>query len=380
VVPLPSQTATTVEQAIRTGADPADQATWLRYWQLQVAGSDVHQTARDATLQVARDTTTGGRVMRIAEPGACDWCRAAASRGPVYHSEATALAVSHGHCRCDIVTVPTRAAITAIRDAGAEAWQQSGLADQTNPFGTRTRGPRSSIKPDPAVFLPGAQTPERAASIRALLAGYQDTIAAGHGTDWMGTQVTRLHTELESLTLGRPAASMASTPGVPPTMETARAAVAEARRIAESDLDAVQAVKLRVEPGPVTIGAAAEYFLGGGLRVGTINEDTAFAVLHEPGHAVGDQVLGTAGSYATATELPVLAPWRASLEASVHYQETADRICPDRTVVLTPFAGRGCSPGLSPNVSRRGQGTTRCWTLSHPGSRHSSTGHHGTSS
>lgn len=187
--------ARAVEDKVAAGADPLEEAGWLRYWQMQIAGSEVHQVARDGQMQVARDVPALSRVMRVAEPGACDWCRTQASRGPVFHTEATALAVGHGNDRCHIVVVEDEQAIAAMRDAGAEAWQQSGLPAATNPY-TRP-GTRSAD--DPSMWLPGAQTPERLTAVRARLAGYDEAFANGRGSSWMREQEVVLRAELADL-------------------------------------------------------------------------------------------------------------------------------------------------------------------------------------
>lgn len=187
--------ATTIEGKVAAGADPVEEAGWLRYWQMQVAGSEVHQVARDGQMQVAKDVPALSRVMRVAEPGACDWCRTQASRGPVFHTEATALAVGHGNDRCHIVVVEDDAAIAAMRDAGAEAWQQSGLSARTNPYVHS----RTTPADNPSVWLPGAQTPERLTAVRARLAGYDEAFASGRGSAWMREQEVLLRAELADL-------------------------------------------------------------------------------------------------------------------------------------------------------------------------------------
>lgn len=184
--------AAAVEESIANGADPVDERRWLRLWQMQIAGSEVHQVARDATVGVAASTPPVGRVMRIAEAGACDWCRRAASRGPVFHSQVTALAGSHANCRCTVTTVTAPKAIADLKAEGARAWQESGLSARINPFTSRS-------VPDPALFATGAGTSERLVSIRVQLAVYRGELDAGRGSDWMRERVLALEAEARTL-------------------------------------------------------------------------------------------------------------------------------------------------------------------------------------
>lgn len=181
---------------LAAGRDPLEVQGWVRYWQLQIAGSEVHQVARDATIEVAGNSPALGRVMRIAEPGACNWCLTMASRGPVYHSEATALSVSHGHCRCEIRTVTDPAVIADIKTAGAEAWQQSPLAGSTDPF--RSHGTSTRPRFDADLTKVGAITPERLVAVRTQIATYTQALESTENA-WMTARLTELTTEEHEL-------------------------------------------------------------------------------------------------------------------------------------------------------------------------------------
>lgn len=191
------------------GRDPDELLVWAKYWQQAVAGSDVHQVARDATIAVAGNNPVIGRVERIAEPGACAWCRTMASRGAVYYSEATALSAGHTHCRCEIATVTNPDAIAQSRAAGAEAWRASELSNRSNPF---ARGKGSApARPDPDLFKPGARTVEREAAIQAQITSYEQTVpglrqAVTDGDEtrrkalaWQEAKLAELRTELDEL-------------------------------------------------------------------------------------------------------------------------------------------------------------------------------------
>lgn len=186
------------------GRDPKELMLWTRYWQGQIAGSEVHKVARGATLDMAGNTPVMGRYERIAEPGACDWCRGLATRGAVYYSSDTAAASGHAHCRCEVSAVTDNARIAETRQAGAEAWEQSELSGSANPF-RRAEGRRTPYRRiDPSLTMPGANTPERLVAARAQLVGYEDAIDAGRGTPWMQERVLELRDEIARLSPNTP--------------------------------------------------------------------------------------------------------------------------------------------------------------------------------
>lgn len=95
-----------------------------------VVGSDPHRLARDATLDLAQGPSQ--KIIgwqRIAEPGACKFCRQLATRGAVYTSEATASRTAaggkyHWHCRCRVEGVADQVSRQRTIKAGREQWQQ----------------------------------------------------------------------------------------------------------------------------------------------------------------------------------------------------------------------------------------------------------------
>lgn len=181
------------------GRDPQELLLWTKYWQHQIAGSDVHKVARGATMDVVSNTPDLGRYQRIAEPGACAWCRGLATRGAVYYTQDRAAVSSHAQCRCDVVAVTDNARIAETRTAGAEAWDRSTLSTTQNPFagvaGSRGNYPRI----DPELTKPGALTVERRVAIEAQLSSYQSAIESGKATDWMRAKIMDLAEELDEL-------------------------------------------------------------------------------------------------------------------------------------------------------------------------------------
>lgn len=190
------------------GRNPDELLIWTRNWQQAVAGSDVHQIAREATIAVAGNSPVIGRVQRIAEPGACAWCRMMSSRGAVYYTEATALSSGHAHCRCEIATITNPQAIAQSRQAGEQAWRASGLSNGKSPFRGRRGG---TPGPSPASFRPGAVTAERETAIQSQTASYEQTlpglrkaVADGDETrrkamEWQEARLADLRAELYEL-------------------------------------------------------------------------------------------------------------------------------------------------------------------------------------
>lgn len=196
----------TEQQAAGRNAD--ELLIWTRNWQQAVAGSDVHQVAREVTIAVAGNCPVVGRVQRIAEPGACAWCRMMSSRGAVYYTEATALSSGHAHCRCEIATVTNPQAIAQSRQAGEQAWRASELSNGKSPFRGRRGG---TPGPDPSLFRQGAMTAERETAIQAQIASYEQTlpglrkaVAEGDETrrkamEWQEARLAELRSELDEL-------------------------------------------------------------------------------------------------------------------------------------------------------------------------------------
>lgn len=190
------------------GRDADELLIWTRNWQQAIAGSDVHQVAREATIVVAGNSPVIGRVQRIAEPGACAWCRMMSSRGAVYYTEATALSSGHAHCRCEIATVTNPKAIEQSRQAGQEAWRASELSNGKSPFRNRRGG---GPRPDPDLFKPGARTVERETAIQAQITSYEETLpglrkavadgdeARRKGMEWQEAKLAELRSELDDL-------------------------------------------------------------------------------------------------------------------------------------------------------------------------------------
>jgi len=65
----------------------------------------VERFVLDTGRQSVADERGRAMFQRIPQPGCCDWCAMLASRGAVYHSEATGEAGSHDRDLCVIAPV-----------------------------------------------------------------------------------------------------------------------------------------------------------------------------------------------------------------------------------------------------------------------------------
>lgn len=256
-----------------SGRDPKELTIWTKYWQHQIAGSDVDKVARGATVDMVGNTPVLGRMMRVAEPKACAWCRGLATRGAVYYTRDTALASGHAHCRCEVIEVTNDARIAHTREVGYEAWENSTLSSADNPFPQKGGSLRPSkggpVIPrlDPELFKPGALTPERRVGIEAQLVSYQQAIEQGQGTDWMRAKMLELADELDELDrlgigIPQPGAKLPDLPQWHQRVKDAAARLPQDRSMvgkqADGTLDTVDAKVFRSRdvvpaPGPVAV-------------------------------------------------------------------------------------------------------------------------------
>jgi hypothetical protein len=85
-----AQTETVVRNRVAGGATFAEARAASADYLTGVASSEVHRVARDGQLDAGLSDPRFGRFRRVAEPGACDWCRMLATRGAVYLTEESA--------------------------------------------------------------------------------------------------------------------------------------------------------------------------------------------------------------------------------------------------------------------------------------------------
>ena len=143
-------------------------------------GSDPHRIARDTVLDAAQGD--GGPIVgwkRVAEPGACAFCRMLATRGAVYTSQATASVTAgakkyHRHCRCVVESVATVFERKRSIKAGADEWQRM-LTDGQVPPRLRPRVPATTVTDVDLTRLRTLQLQQLEASIPDL----QQRLASG---------------------------------------------------------------------------------------------------------------------------------------------------------------------------------------------------------
>ncbi len=171
----------------------AQSARWLD----GAISGDVDRVARDSLLSAAigPDQRLVGW-QRIPEPGACAFCRSLSTRGPVYKSEASALARSQGRryhprCRCRVEAVAGEFAIRRRKDIGEAEWKRMFATGDVPKIKGRAA---SLIAKD--VNLTRSWTLQRE-QLAALIPEYQARVAAGDTAAarplaWQQTRVAEL--------------------------------------------------------------------------------------------------------------------------------------------------------------------------------------------
>lgn len=177
---------------MRQGATFAQALDATRHVMSSVAASEPHRIGRQASFEAGAADPRFSRWQRIAEPGACAWCRAAATRGAVYHSRDTAVAATmhrpikgHTHCRCNVVELVDARAIQQSKDQGAKDWEhmvETGQAPKV-----RAKGGGQSTAP--------ARGYDRVASVNQQLKVLRRQIDDGTATQWTRDRIAVLEAE-----------------------------------------------------------------------------------------------------------------------------------------------------------------------------------------
>jgi hypothetical protein len=192
-----------------------------------LAVTEPFRVARAAVAQTATNNANFVGWRRVAEAGACGFCRTLASRGAAYKSRETASQTSralsfHKNCRCRAEPV------TSVQAAATQAAIDLAYADLQRPIFYRT-GTRSARVTNSApgvarqrvssdfyrrapLYRPGARTPERLANVQLQISQIEDRItdlnarsAAGDvstapALKWSAARLRELQSELNSLT------------------------------------------------------------------------------------------------------------------------------------------------------------------------------------
>lgn len=151
-------------------------------WLDGALAGDVDRVARDAMLDAAvgPDPRMVGW-QRVAEPGACSFCRALTTRGAVYKSEASALATTkgkryHRRCRCSVVGVADEFTQRRSIKEGQAVWARM-LATGDVPR-IRGRSSAGTVAVAKGVNLTRSWTLQRD-QLRASIPDLQARVAAG---------------------------------------------------------------------------------------------------------------------------------------------------------------------------------------------------------
>lgn len=192
-----------------------------------LAVTEPFRIARAAVAQTATNNANFVGWRRVAEAGACAFCRTLASRGAAYKTKETASQTSralsfHKNCRCRAEPV------TSMQAAATQAAIDLAYADLQRPIFYRT-GTRSARVTNSApgaarqrvsadfyrrapLYRPGARTPERLANVQLQIGQIEDRIsdltarsAAGDvstapALKWSTARLRELRSELSSLT------------------------------------------------------------------------------------------------------------------------------------------------------------------------------------
>lgn len=117
-----------VDIRVTGGASFAESLAASESYLMAAIGSDPHRLARDTVLDMAQGNDA--RILgwaRVAEPGACNFCRMLATRGAVYTSRATASVTAggsryHYHCKCYVEPATNELDKRRGLKAGAAEW------------------------------------------------------------------------------------------------------------------------------------------------------------------------------------------------------------------------------------------------------------------
>jgi hypothetical protein len=180
--------------AARVAAGMHPDEAWQRSATAMVdmAHLEPHVVGRDVVATVANNDPRFVGYARVANPGACDFCKMLAGRGPVY-TEDTALETRNGQpyhtkqqrlrkdgtvyepggdCQCTIAALPKEGSRQVPTDV-----------------------PRASRRATEAAYREGARTPERAGVIARELDTLRIAVAEGRGGTWAVDKIARLERE-----------------------------------------------------------------------------------------------------------------------------------------------------------------------------------------
>lgn len=124
---LVAVTGDVVKARIAGGESRIDALAASQSYLTGFAVSEPARLGRDLVLDTVEHDRRFEAYQRVAEPGACRFCRMLATRGPVYRSRASAAQTSDGkryhlHCHCHITAITDRGYADALRKDGGDRW------------------------------------------------------------------------------------------------------------------------------------------------------------------------------------------------------------------------------------------------------------------
>lgn len=191
-----SATPNVFSSRVAAGIEPATALVQGVSFLRGVAESQPWAVSRGSVIDTAVSDYRFQGWARVAEAGACAFCRMLASRGAVYASESTAARTragtlyhtvrpngSGGNCRCTVRAMP--------RGEGATAWDAKGA-----PKGRQRQAAQAADFWETAPkYRPGQKTLERQATVRRQLDVLRAHQAAGKGTAWTTSRIAELEAE-----------------------------------------------------------------------------------------------------------------------------------------------------------------------------------------
>ena len=180
-----------IEARVGAGMDPAEAVGMAARWTTGLLESEPFRVQR-AVIEEATATDARFRGwVRVAEPGACAFCRMLANRGAVYRTDGSALLTSrgsryHARCRCYAQEVVDPGVARAIRKDGERAWLRQVSASETARV-------RSSLSPNLGGMpsdLVGLQPAEQLRVLQTRLAFYEGMAAERSSIPGRGNYAT----------------------------------------------------------------------------------------------------------------------------------------------------------------------------------------------
>lgn len=191
-----------VNARVAGGMDPDEALERSTTMLVDRVAIEPHIVGRDVVATIANNDPRFVGYARVANPGACDWCKMLAGRGAVY-TENTATKTRDGQ--------PYHRPQPRLRKDGS-TYMAGGVCQCTMmalPKGGKVEPapddvPRAKKTSVAQAYRKGATTPQRAASVARQLEVLRAQKAAGQATDWTSARIAELEAEQAAFVLGGP--------------------------------------------------------------------------------------------------------------------------------------------------------------------------------